>query len=188
MHITNKYQSALFFVACVAVLLFGMTFVEHDVFRPHITRAQTPAYSCPAGQFTYSQLVNTGPSCAAIPGGGFQSLYFDLQPGLFSTATATASVYYMPNAVTVKAVVARITGSPICTAAPTVAILDLGTSGATVYASATVLVSQTTGTANGVFATTSASAAVAAGHYIGLGLSGGACVTPPTLDVTVEVQ
>lgn len=177
-------------VAAISLLLIvgAVGFIHDESFRLHHAHAQTPAYTCSAGQFVNSQLANTGQSCATPPLTPVQ-LYFDLQPGLFATSSATAAVYYAPNGYTLKSIVTRVTGSPICTAAPTVVILDLGTSPTTAYGSATVLVSQATATSNGVFSNTSITgASVASGHYIGLGLSAGACVTAPTLSVTLQVQ
>jgi hypothetical protein len=117
-----------------------------------------------------------------------QNLDFTNQPGLFSTATATSNVYFEPNAATLKAVVTREQGSPICTAAPVAVILDLGTSPSTSYASATVLFSQTLSTSNTVASNTGLSVAVASGHYLGYGFSGGTCVTPPTVTTSIVVQ
>lgn len=114
--------------------------------------------------------------------------YWNLQSALFSTATAVGSVYYEMNAAKIVAVTARLSGSITCTTAPTLAILDLGTVATTAYASATVLTSLATGTADGAFSATGLSVAVAAGHYLGLGFSAGACTVAPTMDITVGVQ
>lgn len=128
-----------------------------------------------------------GSSCS--PGGGsFQTQDWTLASGLFATSQAMGNVFYEINAVTLRSVTTRIQGSPTCTTAPTIVILDLGTSASTVYASATILVSQATSTSNGVFTTTGLSAAITAGHYIGIGLSAGACVTPPTISTSVTLQ
>lgn len=171
--------------------------------------AQTAPYACPVGQFVNQQLVNTGQSCASLPsstimvnsvscslGGSctipissaIQSQDFSLAPGLFATNTATGGVYFETNAVTIKAVVSREQGSPVCTAAPVLVLLDLGTSASTAYGSATVLYSQTLSTSNTVAANTGLNVAVAAGHYLGVGFSAGTCVTPPTISTTVMLQ
>jgi hypothetical protein len=108
--------------------------------------------------------------------------------GLFSTNQALGPVYYFPQQATIFSVLTRISGSPICTGAPTVVILDLGTVPTTAYGSATILKSLATGTSNGVFNTGTISVTIPAGHYIGFGLSAGACVTPPQIDTTATIQ
>lgn len=118
----------------------------------------------------------------------FQNQDWSLQPGLFATGTARSNVYYEVNAVTLLSVTSREEGSPICTAAPVLSILDLGTSPSTAYGSATVIYSQTLSTSNTVVSNTGLSIAVAAGHYLGIGFSTGACVTPPTISVVATLQ
>jgi hypothetical protein len=115
-------------------------------------------------------------------------LYWNLQSALFATVTTLSTAYLEDNAVTLKAITARLSGTISCTVAPTIAILDLGTSVTTVYGSATVLASLTTGTADGAFSSTGLSNAIAAGHYIGMGFSAGTCVTAPTMDISAEIQ
>lgn len=114
-------------------------------------------------------------------------LYWDLVPSLFGTSTAVGGVYFVPTNQTIKSIITRIAGSPICTAAPSVVILDLGTSPTTVYGSATVLTTLATSTSNGVFNNPSLNIALTSGHYIGYGLSAGTCVTAPTITTTIAV-
>lgn len=118
----------------------------------------------------------------------FQSQDFSLQPGLFATGAVKSNVYYEPSALTMMAVTSREEGSPICTAAPVVVILDLGTSPSTAYGSATILYSQTLSTSNTVVSGSGLSVPIAAGHFIGIGLSAGTCVTPPTISTVVTAQ
>jgi hypothetical protein len=115
-------------------------------------------------------------------------MYWNVQSALFSTVTAISTAYLEDNAVTLKAITARLSGTISCTVAPTIAILDLGTSVTTVYGSATVLASLATGTADGAFTSTGLSNAIAGGHYIGMGFSAGTCVTAPTMDISAEIQ
>ena len=118
----------------------------------------------------------------------FQNQDWTVQPGLFAASVVKSTVYYEVNAVTLLSLTTREEGSPICTAAPVLAILDLGTSPSTAYASATVLYSQTLSTSNTVASNTGLSIAIAAGHYLGIGFSAGTCVTPPTISAVATLQ
>jgi len=137
----------------------------------------------------YSYWTNTsGSMVETIVPVPTRQLYWNTQPTLFATSTVLGPIFHQTTASTILTVTAQLTGTISCTAAPTVALLDLGTSVTTAYGSATVLTSLATGTSDGAFASTGLSVAVAAGHYIGVGYSAGTCATAPTIDVTAEVQ
>ncbi len=65
--------------------------------------------------------------------------YWSIQPTLFATGTLLGPAYYEVNAGTIRGITARLAGTISCTVAPTIAIVDLGTSVTTAYASGTVL-------------------------------------------------
>lgn len=113
-----------------------------------------------------------------------------IQPGLFATSAMLGPVFYEPVAAILNLVTVRAEGSITCVTAPTVVLMDLGTSATTVYGSATTISSNPTGlTADGVYTSGgSLSVALAAGHYFGFALSGGSCATPPTLDIMAQIQ
>lgn len=114
--------------------------------------------------------------------------YWNIQPTLFSTSTMLSTTYLETNASRILALTARLSGTISCTVAPTVAVVDLGTSVTTVYGSGTVLQSLVTGTADGSFTTGAISVSVTAGHYIGIGFSAGTCITSPTFDISTTMQ
>jgi hypothetical protein len=114
--------------------------------------------------------------------------YWNVQSALFATSTALSAVYLESNAVHIVGLTARLAGTISCTVAPTIVILDLGTSATTAYGSATVLQSLATGTSDGAYTTGAISVAVAAGHYLGMGFSAGTCVTGPTFDIAATMQ
>jgi hypothetical protein len=114
--------------------------------------------------------------------------YWSIQSVLFATSTMLGPVYYEVNGGTLVAVTARLSGTISCTVAPTINILDLGTTVTTAYGSGTSLNTLATGTADGAFTSIGLSNAIAAGHYIGLGFSAGTCVTAPQIDATITVQ
>jgi hypothetical protein len=190
------------------ILIFAILCVYIEYRRVHAQQAGSynsngttaPTGSCPSGSIfqlspTVAPLSPLFYACgsdsnwygpyAQAPYVGYN---WSVTPGLFSTTTALSAIYWFPQGATIYNVTARITGSPICVAAPTVVILDLGTVPTTSYGSATILQSLATGTSNGAFTTGTISKAVTAGHYVGFGLSAGSCVTPPQLDTTMTVQ
>jgi hypothetical protein len=108
----------------------------------------------------------------------------------FVTNTALGQVFYEPVASLLQSVQIRLTGPMSCTSAPTVTVLDLGTSAATTYASATAISNDSTSTSVGVFSfggATPLSVSVPAGHYLGIGLSG-SCTTPPSFSIAALIQ
>ena len=119
--------------------------------------------------------------------------------GGFALNTPVGQVFYDVAGSTLRSVTARIgyNSDTNCATAPTIAILDFGTSATTAYGSATVLTTLTTTTiasgvvagSTNVFSASGLSIPIAAGHYIGLGFSAGACsVDPPTFSVTTTHQ
>jgi hypothetical protein len=121
----------------------------------------------------------------------FPSYYWNLQPSLFATSTTLGAIYYLPNGLVWPSLtlelIARLAGTISCSGAPVVSLLDLGTSATTAYGSATVIASLTTGTSDGIYTSGSGAGSIGAGHYLGMGFSGGACTTPPTIDLTVTI-
>lgn len=116
-------------------------------------------------------------------------LYWNVQPGLFATVTMIGPVFYEPLAAVINQVSVRLSGTIVCSSAPTINIMDLGASPTTVYGSATSISSNTTGTSDGVYAVGPAlGVGVTAGHYLGVAISFGTCATPPTIDVTAQIQ
>lgn len=192
--------------ASFSLLLLLSVFLSAQETKPGSTgmAAQVPIFAGSAGTFLACNAMSNrlsaindstgefwycyGGTWKKLAGPVYQTQDFQFMPSLFATNTATGSIYYEPNAVTIRAVVSREQGSPTCTAAPVLTILDLGTSASTAYASATVLYSQTLSTSNTVVANTGLSVAVAAGHYIGAGFSAGACVSAPTISTTITLQ
>ena len=126
----------------------------------------------------------TGFTTLALPQPNPLELYWSIQPGLFSLSTTLGPVYLVPSAYTFSTMTVRTSGTIACTTAPTLALVDLGTSPSTSYASATMLASNALGTTKGVV-TVTGTYSVAAGHYLGVAFTGGVCVTPPTVDATV---
>ena len=116
---------------------------------------------------------------------------WSIQPTLFSTSTALGPVYFLPNGATwpgsTLVMIARLSGTISCTVAPSIVFLDLGTSATTAYGSATAILSVTTGTSDGVYQNGGGAGSITAGHYVGMGFSGGTCVTAPTIDLTVTL-
>jgi hypothetical protein len=96
-------------------------------------------------------------------------------------------VFYEPNVTTVSQIVVRQSGTISCTVAPQIAILDLGTSATTSYASATKFSTLTTSTSDGVSSTGFGSYA-AIGHYFGVGFAAGTCATAPTFDISITID
>jgi hypothetical protein len=115
-------------------------------------------------------------------------LYWNVQTAGFATSTTLSAAYLEDVPVQLNAIVARLSGTISCTVAPTVAVLDLGTSVTTAYGSATVLGSLATGTSDGAFSSAGLTAAIAAGHYVGVGFSAGTCATAPTIDISAEIE
>jgi hypothetical protein len=97
------------------------------------------------------------------------------------------SVYYAPYGVgtTFGPMIARLSGTISCSVAPTINLMDLGTSATTAYGSATSIASLATGTSDGVYVL-SAVAGLTTGHYYGIAFSAGTCVTAPNFDITVN--
>ena len=114
--------------------------------------------------------------------------YWNVQPGLFATATMLGPAYIADSTPSGSAFyfVVRLSGTISCTTGPTVNIMDLGTSPTTAYGSATSAFSQGTGTSDGVYFTNSPVGTILGGHYYGLAFSAGTCVTAPTVDVTLN--
>ena len=144
-------------------------------------------------------LTATGSTALCLSQGGtyvscvapVYNYYWSIQPVLFSTSTALGPVYFLPNGATWPSstfiMIARLSGTISCTVAPSIVFLDLGTSATTAYGSATVFATLTTGTSDGVYTNGGGAASIAAGHYVGMGFSGGTCVTAPTIDLTVTL-
>lgn len=116
----------------------------------------------------------------------YQPRYWNVQGVLFATSTVLGPVYYANFASNSSQLAARLSGTISCTVAPVVVLLDLGTSVTTAYGSATVLASLTTGTSDGAYVTAVGGGSITAGHYYGIGFSGGTCVTAPTFDITTQ--
>jgi hypothetical protein len=113
--------------------------------------------------------------------------YWSIQPTLFATSTMLGPAYIADTTSgSAFFFVARLSGTISCTVAPSVSIMDLGTSPTTVFGSATTAFTQGTGTSDGVFFTNSPTGTIVAGHYYGLAFSAGTCVTAPTIDVTLN--
>jgi hypothetical protein len=114
---------------------------------------------------------------------------WNIQPTLFSTGATIGPVYYAQyGGAVIPTMIARLSGTISCTASPVINFMDLGTSPGTAYGSATSLGSLTTGTSDGVFGSATyilGVSALTAGHYYGIALSSGTCVTAPTIDVSV---
>jgi hypothetical protein len=117
-----------------------------------------------------------------------QAYYWNIQSSLFATSTMLGPTHYAAysggaesNPFTV-----RLSGAISCTVAPLVQILDLGTSPTTAYGSATVKGTITTGTSDGVYASSTSSPVVTAGHYYGIAFGSGTCATPPTFDISAS--
>jgi hypothetical protein len=157
----------------------GVGIIADNKVLPTTFTAATPLVATQTGNV----LNFTCPTCTQQH---FES--WTTQPALFATSTMLGGVYYEANGGTLLAVTARLEGTISCTTAPTVNILDLGTSATTAYGSATSLKTLATGTSDGAFSSTGLSIAITAGHYVGLGFSAGTCVTAPTIDVTTTVQ
>lgn len=120
--------------------------------------------------------------------------YWNIASAIFPVTPATSvlgPVYFEMDsnstAGTLKLVTARLSGTISCTVAPSVVILDLGTSATTAYGSATVLTTLATGTSDGAYVSSTLSVTIASGHYLGLGFSAGTCVTPPIIDVVANI-
>lgn len=114
--------------------------------------------------------------------------YASIQGTLFATSTMLGPVFAEPLQVHYKTIIVRLSGTISCTDAPIVTMMDLGTSPATAFGSAVGSVdSVTTGTSDGVYQH-SASVNMTPGDYYGFAFTGGTCVTPPTFDITAQVQ
>jgi hypothetical protein len=114
--------------------------------------------------------------------------YWSISPSSFTTGTLLGPVFYEASGGAVVAITARLSGTTSCITAPSISILDLGTSVSTAYGSATLLNTLATGTGDGAFSSIGLSTSISAGHYVGLGFSAGACATAPQIDITIEVQ
>lgn len=143
---------------------------------------------------TVGNLASFASTSGAISDSGISGpfpvmLNWNLQPVLFALNTMLGGVYYAPKAATINQVSVRLSGTISCTSAPVVNIMDLGTSPTTAYGSATSISSNNTGTSDGVYAVgPTLGITVTAGHYLGLAISFGTCVTAPTFDVTAQLQ
>ena len=113
--------------------------------------------------------------------------YWSIQPTLFATSTMLGPAY-IADTTSGNAFffVVRLSGTISCTVAPSVSIMDMGTTPTTVYGSATTAFTQSTGTADGVYFTNSPVGSIVSGHYYGVAFSSGTCVTAPTIDVTLN--
>lgn len=119
--------------------------------------------------------------CGTPPGSPY---YWNVQPGLFASGTMLGPVFKAVYATTAQTMTVRMVGTISCTAAPVVNLMDLGTTPATAYGSATSAGSLTTGTSDGVYSSSSLGASINSGHYYGIAFSAGTCVTAPTFDVS----
>lgn len=145
------------------------------------------------GTFTAGNIRSTDSSgnevdTGTAAGAAVHSDYWDIQGVLFSTSTTLGPVYQELSGVLFGGITARLSGTISCTVAPVVVLLDLGTNASTVYGSATVLESVTTGTSDGVFTGSSVGSRSIAPHYYGIGFSAGTCVTAPAFDITILVE
>jgi len=160
------------------------------------TSTSTFFATAPAASTVYIiTLLYDGTNCWTNVGPGLfspttkqHSDYWSIGSTLFSTSTMVGPVYFELNGGTLTAITARLAGTISCTVAPTINILDLGTSVSTVYSSGTSLTTLVTATSDGAFATSGLSVSITAGHYIGIGFSAGTCATAPQIDATVTVQ
>jgi hypothetical protein len=115
--------------------------------------------------------------------------YWSVGPSLLAKFTALGPVFYEVKTAVIKAVTARLAGRNMsCAEAPTVVILDLGTSPTTPYSDAKIAASLSTGKDPGAFSVAGQSTVIAPGHYLGLGMSAGACEVFPQLDATVTIE
>jgi len=108
-----------------------------------------------------------------------------ISPAVFATGTMLGHVFYTTYVGTTGPLItARLEGSISCTVAPTINLMDLGTSPSTVYGSATTVQTLFTGTSDGVYQASGVTPTVS-GHYYGIAISSGTCATAPTIDVSI---
>jgi hypothetical protein len=128
------------------------------------------------------------PTCLVV-GNVIHNDAANIQGTLFATATMLGPVFYEPNNALMQNIVIRLSGTISCTVAPTVEMMNLGTSPSTAYGGATSISTNPTGTSDGVYANGPALGVVmTAGHYYGFAFSAGTCVTAPTFDIVATVQ
>lgn len=129
---------------------------------------------------TGGQLTNSG-CTISIPASPY---YWDVQGVLFSTATMLGPVFKAVYNTTAQILIARLSGTISCAVAPTINLMDLGTSPSTVYSSATSVGSLSTGTSDGLYSNLSLGASIIGTHYYGIAFSAGTCVTAPAFDIS----
>jgi hypothetical protein len=115
---------------------------------------------------------------------------WSIQPGVAAVSTMLGAVYYAPagfSAVGDSLFAVRLTGPMTCSSAPVIQFMDLGVgTPGTIYSSATVLLSLTTGTTPGVYSNLTGSFTTVAGHWYGIALgSSTACSVYPTFDISL---
>ena len=115
---------------------------------------------------------------------------WSIQPGVAAVSTMLGAVYYAPTgltAVSSSLFVVRLTGPMTCSSAPVIQFMDLGVGAPwTIYGSATVLLSLTTGITPGVYSNLTGSFTTVAGHWYGIALgSSTACSVYPTFDISL---
>lgn len=182
---TKIFLSGFVFIALLAAVLF----VPKGSKLPPYKSVGAQSVSCPAGQAVTGAQINMGASCSAFVSTSAILPDWTLQPGLFSTAALTGQVYYVANGAALQRVITRVGGAAnICITAPTIVVMDLGTSATTTYGSATVLYSQTVTAGAGVFDSGAITGiSLPSGHFLGYAVSAGSCVTPPTLSTTATL-
>ena len=115
---------------------------------------------------------------------------WSIQPGVAAVSTMLGAVYYAPNGLTAASsslFSARLTGPMTCSSAPVIQFMDLGVgTPGTIYSSATVLLSLTTGTTPGVYSNLTGSFTTVSGHWYGIALgSSTSCSVYPTFDISL---
>ncbi len=131
---------------------------------------------------------------AVLSGAPLIPLSTHIASSLFALNTVLGAPFYVPsessyytNPLQLDAVSANVEGSPSCSTAPKLALVDCGATAGS-CASPTTLALLTLPTAAGWTAATGLAVNLAATHWIAWEFTAGVCATPPTVDAAASLQ